>query len=110
MSPAWPLVALLVGLGGASAAPPAPPPAPRQPLVPSVPSGSSPASHADGKACSDDGVQKIDLASSLRLAGVNNPQILIARQRVSEAIALRQLAAAQALPTLNLGTSYDQHS
>src|SRR5579883_2322882 len=40
----------------------------------------------------------IDLASALRLAGVENPQILIARQRVVEAMALRQLAAAQILP------------
>ena len=50
----------------------------------------------------------IDLASALRLAGVNNPQILLARQRVVEAVALRQLAAAQILPSLHLGASLRQ--
>lgn len=52
----------------------------------------------------------IDLDSALRLAGVENPQILLARQRVVEAMALRQYAAAQILPNLNLGASYDDHN
>jgi outer membrane protein TolC len=52
----------------------------------------------------------IDLGSALRLAGVNNPQILLARQRVVEAVALRQFAAAQLLPSLHLGASYDDHN
>lgn len=52
----------------------------------------------------------IDLASALRLAGVENPQLLLARQRVTEAVALRQLAAAQTLPSLHFGTSYDNHN
>jgi outer membrane protein TolC len=52
----------------------------------------------------------IDLNTALRLAGVQNPQLLIARQRVVEAAALRQLAAAQILPSINLGTNYDSHS
>jgi outer membrane protein TolC len=56
------------------------------------------------------GVMPIELGSALRLAGVNNPQILIARQRVVEAMALRQLAAAQFLPSLHLGGSYDDHA
>lgn len=51
----------------------------------------------------------IDLASALNLAGVRNPQILLARERVVEAAALRQLAAAQFLPSLHFGTSYDSH-
>lgn len=55
-------------------------------------------------------VTSIDLASALRLAGVENPEILIARQRVVEATALRQLAAAQILPSLNLGLNYDAHT
>src|SRR5947207_2434131 len=46
----------------------------------------------------------IDLASALRLAGVQNPEILLALQRVEEAAALHQLAAAQFLPSLNAGT------
>lgn len=55
-------------------------------------------------------VTPIDMASALSLVGVQNPQFLLAQQRVPEAIALRQLAAAQFLPTLNLGTSYDGHT
>ncbi len=52
----------------------------------------------------------IDLASALKLAGVENREILIARQHVIEAVALRQLAAAQFLPTLNGGGNYDAHT
>src|SRR5688500_9177430 len=48
-------------------------------------------------------VQPIDLVTALRLAGVENPEIQIAQQRVVEAVALRQLAAAQFLPTINAG-------
>lgn len=51
----------------------------------------------------------IDLASALRLAGVENPQILIARQRVAEANALRAFAMAQVLPNINAGLNYDAH-
>src|SRR5579864_1209199 len=56
-----------------------------------------------------DNFQPIDLPSALRLAGVQNPQILLAQERVLEAVALRQLAAAQLLPTLNAGFNYDSH-
>ncbi len=52
----------------------------------------------------------IDLASALQLAGVQNPEILLARERVTEAMALRQLAAAQFLPSINFGTNLDHHS
>lgn len=55
-------------------------------------------------------IASIDLPSALALAGVRNPQLLIARQRVVEAVALRQLAAAQILPNLNLGMNYDDHT
>jgi outer membrane protein TolC len=51
----------------------------------------------------------IDLASALQLAGVQNPEILLARERIVEAAALRQLAAAQFLPTLNAGSNLDHH-
>lgn len=54
-------------------------------------------------------VRDIDLASALQLAGVRNPELLIARQRVSEAVAQRQLAAAQILPTLQYGASVNNH-
>jgi outer membrane protein TolC len=58
----------------------------------------------------DPNVRPIDLNTALRLAGVQNPDLLIARQRVVEAAALRQLAAAQFLPSINYGTNYDSHS
>ena len=52
----------------------------------------------------------IDLASALQLGGVQNPEILLARERITEAVALRQLAAAQILPTLNAGTNLNHHT
>ena len=55
-------------------------------------------------------VQPIDLGAALRLAGVQNPNLLVARQLVVEAVALRQLAAVQFLPNLNNGGSYDTHT
>lgn len=58
----------------------------------------------------DPNFRPIDLNSALRLAGVENPELNVSRQRVVEAVALRQLAAAQILPTINLGTNYDNHT
>jgi outer membrane protein TolC len=58
----------------------------------------------------DDQFKPIDLASALQLAGVQNPEILLARERVAEAAALRQLAAAQFLPNINAGTNFDNHT
>jgi outer membrane protein TolC len=55
-------------------------------------------------------VRLIDLNTALRLAGVENPELNLARQRVVEAAAIRQFAAAQILPTLNSGTNYYAHS
>ena len=55
-------------------------------------------------------VAPIDLASALSMAGVQNPEMLIARQRVVEAVAERQLAAATLLPSLRAGLSYDDHT
>lgn len=52
----------------------------------------------------------IDLASALDLAGVRNPQIMMARERITETAAIRQFAAAQILPNINGGMSYDTHS
>jgi outer membrane protein TolC len=52
----------------------------------------------------------IDLNTTLRLAGVQNPDVLVAQSRVVEAQALRQLAAAQFLPTINYGMNYDTHT
>ena len=58
----------------------------------------------------DPTARPIDLTTALQLAGVQNPQLMIARQRVVESAALRQLAAAQFLPSINLGTNYDGHT
>jgi outer membrane protein TolC len=77
--------------------PPIRPEAPR-PLPPTPPS------------ILDPNVRDIDLNTALRLAGVQNPQLLIARQRVVEAAALRQLAATFILPSINLGMNYDTHT
>jgi outer membrane protein TolC len=55
------------------------------------------------------GEAPIDLGSALRLAGAENAELLFARERISEATARQQLAAAQLLPNLNLGTNYDMH-
>lgn len=52
----------------------------------------------------------IDLPTVLRLTDAQNPEILLARQIVVEATALRQLAAAQFLPSLNAGANYDNHT
>ena len=55
-------------------------------------------------------VQPIDLTTALNLAGVQNPQLNIARTRILEAAALRQLAAAYFLPSINPGMNYDSHT
>ena len=52
----------------------------------------------------------IDLGSALKIAGVENPELLLARERVAQAVAERQLAVAQLLPDLNVGTNYDTHN
>jgi outer membrane protein TolC len=55
-------------------------------------------------------VNAVDLSCVLRLAGVNNPDILLARQRIATAVAMRLYAYAQALPNLNAGGNYDDHT
>jgi outer membrane protein TolC len=55
-------------------------------------------------------VQPIDLTAALNLAGVQNPDLNVMRTRVVEAAALRQLAAAYFLPSINPGLNYDSHT
>ena len=55
-------------------------------------------------------VQPIDLTTALNLAGVQNPELNIARTRILEAAAQRQLAAAYFLPSINPGLNYDSHT
>jgi outer membrane protein TolC len=52
----------------------------------------------------------IDLATALRLAGAQNPELQAARQRVVEGEAIHQIAAARYLPSLNAGANYDSHT
>lgn len=89
----------------------------QNPLIPSVQPSPVPAPNA-GKSIRPDpppatilreGEAPMDLGTALRLAGVQNPELLAARERVTEAAALRQLAAAQSLPNLNVGSNYDLH-
>lgn len=58
----------------------------------------------------DPNFRAVDLNTALRVAGVQNPDLMIARQRVVEAVAMRQVAAAAFLPNLNYGTNYDSHT
>jgi len=55
-------------------------------------------------------IEPIDLTTALNLAGVQNPDLNIARTRVLEAAAMRQLAAAYFLPSVNPGMNYDSHT
>lgn len=64
----------------------------------------------DSFADSPESVTPIDLPIALRLAGFEAPDVLIAQQRVLASTARQQLAAAQALPNLNIGMNYDQHT
>lgn len=51
----------------------------------------------------------MDLGTAFALAGLENPEILVALQRTLSATARQQYAAAQILPNLNLGTNFDLH-
>jgi outer membrane protein TolC len=54
--------------------------------------------------------QPIDLLTALQLANVQNPEFNVARTRILEAAAMRQLAAAYFLPSINPGFNYDSHT
>lgn len=93
---------------GPGRAPDALPPPDRQPeragavaIVPPPPTPPSILAHE---------VRPIDLSTTLRLANVQNPELNIARQRILEAAAMRQLAAAYFLPSINPGMNFDAHS
>src|SRR5438045_1363681 len=89
------------------------PPAPGQPPVEGGPIDTAPpprpAIDSPPGTILGPGEFPIDLGTALRLAGAENPELLLARQRVVEATALRQLAAAQLLPNLNVGSNYNLH-
>lgn len=52
----------------------------------------------------------IDLETALRLGGVNNPTINLARERVQEALAGQLAARARLLPSVNVGGNFRHHS
>jgi outer membrane protein TolC len=72
--------------------------------------GFSRVGQADPPTSNQTAISFIDLGGALRLAGVENLDILLARERVEQAVALRQLAAAQFLPNLNGGLNVDVHT
>ncbi|HEY2252271.1 MAG TPA: hypothetical protein VGH74_14455, partial [Planctomycetaceae bacterium] len=93
----------IVQTGSESTAEPSP--ADQQPYDPSnsLPDSDQPAEDVDPlQDLLQQAATPIDLPNALQLAGVQNPLILLGQQRVVEACALRQLAAAQFLPTINL--------
>jgi outer membrane protein TolC len=55
-------------------------------------------------------VETIDLGVALRLAGVENPTINLAQERVRESLALLLGARSLLLPSLNVGGNYHNHS
>jgi outer membrane protein TolC len=57
----------------------------------------------------DDDVQRIDLATTLRLAGANNLDIQLARARLAEAEANELSAIQQFFPYVSPGLSYRRH-
>jgi outer membrane protein TolC len=58
----------------------------------------------------DHSPETIDLGVALRLAGVDNPTIALAREQVREALAGQLAARSLLLPSLNAGANYYTHS
>ncbi len=101
----------VLGVSAAAAAIAQPPGAsPASAPTPAAPAASYPLPGAPPRSILPAAVADIDLGTALRLAHAENPELLLARARVAEAVALRQLAVAQLLPDLNAGTSYDEHN
>jgi outer membrane protein TolC len=115
--------AAVLGLGCHSVQPTVPPVAPATsvvasgppmrpgPIVPTAareesrgPAGAGPAIHPTGPV-----EETIDLGVALRLAGVDNPTISLARERVEEAVADELAARALWLPNVNVGGNYHRH-
>jgi outer membrane protein TolC len=66
-----------------------------------------PASVSDGDQASLPTV--MDLATALRLAGVDNPTISLAQERIQEALAGQLGARSLLLPSINVGTNFRLH-
>ena len=104
-------IALAIGLASLAVAqrPVAEPPSVHPPAGKAGP-GKSPLPPPPPGTILQPGESPIDLATALKLAGAENPELLLARARIAEVVALRQLAVAQLLPNLNIGTSYNNHT
>jgi outer membrane protein TolC len=57
-----------------------------------------------------DDCSPISLSDAFYLGDVQNPELTLARQRITEAMARRMQAAAMLLPNVNTGGSYDDHT
>jgi outer membrane protein TolC len=107
----WLWVCWLTGsLGSCALATRAEPPKPGDASQPAVLGSRVPPEQAQSRTILSSDVHLIDLNTALKLGGVRNPDLLVSRQVVVEAVAERQLAAAQFLPSINAGTSYNTHS
>lgn len=99
-------VAAGLALQGCHSLPPPPvafPPPP--PLVCPVPA-------PVGGVCAESAVdepQPIDLATALRLANVQNPEIAVARERIREALAVQDRAEMLWLPNVEFGANWTRH-
>jgi outer membrane protein TolC len=54
--------------------------------------------------------REIDLAAAFRLAGIDNPTIALAQERIQEALADQLAARSLLLPSLNAGSNYRNHA
>jgi outer membrane protein TolC len=110
-------VVTLVGARPAEAAavqpPKMAPPAPPGEARPTPKGGARPNGGSEAAAAQPGGpasVETIDLGVALRLAGVENPTINLAQERVRESLALLLGARSLLLPSMNVGGNYHNHS
>src|SRR6185312_11754024 len=81
----------------------------RSPL-PNAPADTVRTANAAGAVGSSAEQETIDLEIALRLAGVENPTIALAREQIREAIAAQLAARSLLLPSINIGGNYHYHS
>jgi outer membrane protein TolC len=65
--------------------------------------------NAGAEATAIDAPVALDLASALREAGVDNPTIALAQERIREALAGQLAARAMLMPSINLGSNFRLH-
>lgn len=105
-----------LGADGSAVAPPAalPPTATRAgavtvPAAPARPPRAVTASRVEAAEPPAPAERTVDLAVALRLAGVDNPTINLAREAVGQALAEQLAARALLLPSVNVGANYRRH-